>query len=186
MAKALNDTSNCGKSGSNKALLACAEGNKNSAQSIFALTAILKEQTNEDGQLAILSGDLSQLTGGFHKVAAAINSFCDALHDLSKNMDHESLDGVDQVTSGLEDVAKSLAAFSIVFNGLKFPSNFLVKLLTTLTTFNKGITDSIAGINAVKIASSAAQKRCQVSTGVPEALGDVVKEGTKLSKQIQL
>lgn len=139
MAKALNNTSNCGSSGSNGALLNVAKSTENLAQAFSVLATALNNQTNDAGQLKFLTEDISQITDQIQNSADALDSLSENIRNLTTNIDTESLDGVDKLVASLDNLVKYSVDFNQAFLDLKGPSRLLLKVGSLITIF----TDSV-------------------------------------------
>lgn len=187
LAKALNNTNNCGSSGSNEALLKVVNGTENLAQAFSALTQVVKNQTNDDGQFKLLTGDISQLTDEIKKSADALEGLSEVIQNLTKHIDTESLDGVDKLVASQKNLTKSSTEFNQVFSSLNpVPSKLLLKVGSLLTGFTNSIHNLAVSYEAETQATSAAQKRCNVSTGMPKALSDFAEIANTIYENLKL
>lgn len=71
--EAVNETSSCGTSGSSQDVLYVAHGNANICKTLKAVAKTVKQETDSNGQLKLLNGNLTALTSAFQSIADGFN-----------------------------------------------------------------------------------------------------------------
>lgn len=186
LAKALNNTKNCGLSGSNEALLDVAKGTEKLAQAFAALSNALMNETNDDGQLRLLSGNISKITDQIKNSANVLDSLGEKVRTLIKNIDTESLDGVDKLVASLDNLVKYSVDFNQAFMNLKGLSKLLLKLGSLVTGFTDSVHNFSDSFKAETEATKAAEERCNVSTGLPKALNNFAEISNTIYENLLL
>lgn len=184
-AKALKNASHCDSSGSNEALSNVSKGNEKFAQVFSTLNEVIANQTNDAGQLRLLTGNLSEITYHFRLFGDALNSLSKAIQTLADNINTENYYG-DNINPSIEDIIKSTSGFVKVFINFEDPSKLLLQLVSALTGFTDSELNLDLSLEAEAEALSAAEKRCNVSTGTPEILYSYAGEVKIVHKILQL
>lgn len=185
LAKALTNASNCDSSGSNEAISNVNKANEHFAQVFSTLNGVIANQTNDAGQLRILTGNLSEITTHFRDFGDALNSLSKYIQTLADNINTENFYGYN-INVSIEDIMNSTSGFIQVFNNLEDPSKLLLKLVSLITGFTNSESNLAVSLEAESKASSAAEKRCNVSTGTPERLNSYAKLVKVVKENLQL
>lgn len=185
-AKALNDTNNCGLSGSNETLLNVAKGHDAVAQAVSSLAEAIRNNTNDAGQLKLLTGDIRQIADQIENVGVALKTLASFINTLTDNIDTVSLDGVDKLVASQKNSTNASRAFYAAFIQLKAPSKTLLQVTSLLFGFTDALSNMVDGLQAEIYAISAAEGRCNVSTGIPKALNSYKESVDAIDQQVML
>lgn len=174
--KALNNTRNCGESGSSIAFLNTGKGYSNLAKAFFGLADNLSNQTSDkSGQLRLVSGNLKEVTDQIGISANALEALAGYINTLTDNIDTESLAGSDQLIPIYKELLNSSKAFNKALTSVAQPSRLLLKLVSI--SFVTGFTDAVdrtkKGFRRETAALKSAESRCGVSTGLVQPLNDL-------------
>lgn len=177
MAKALNNTKNCGTSGTTEPLLTVAEGNKNLSQAFYALSSALRNNTDSNHQLKLLSdGNLTAVTIQIENSANALKSLSQEYDNLTENINTVSLDGVDQLVTSLQTLANSSVDFDDAFtNFALLPSRALLQLVSVpgLSNFTNSVHQVSMAYQSELGAIKTAEERCGISTGLQDPISSL-------------
>lgn len=175
LAKALNNTKNCGSSGSSTPVLNVAKGNANVSQAFFALASALRNNTNRVDQLKLLiCGNLTTVTDEIENAGDALISLSGDIRTLADNIDTVSLNGVDQLVADLEKLVKASIEFDEAFtNFALLPSRLLLQFVSipVLSNFTNSVHQAQMGYEVELKAVKAAEARCGISTGLADVIG---------------
>lgn len=184
---ALNQTSNCGKNGSNTQMDNLANSSEGLGEALSYTAAVLAEETDSAGQLALLGGDLSKLTDAFRFLAEKANGEADDLKIFAKYIDVISIQNVAKLAKALQDEADAVDRLNNAIADLKGPSTLLTQLGSGLSTFNDGVRAVSKNVYILRQSTIAGQERCDTGdTGIPGALANVVTEADALSYQLSI
>lgn len=187
VAIALNGTSNCGINGSNIEMDNLVISTEGGAEGLNYVAAILAEETDSNGQLAIVGGNLSKLTEAFRFLAKKVRKEARDLKRLAKRIAFISIKNVAKLVKALKDEVGGVIRLKNSISALKGPSILITQLGTLLTSFNNGVQEVSKNVYILEQSTISGQDRCNISdTGIPGVLGDIVTETSDLSNILGL
>lgn len=182
----MENNTKCGSSGSNETVPNLAEGNQYLAQNISAFGMANMQQTSDNGQLVLLNKNLSDVTNTGHGVARGLDAVTEQLYDTAEYIEENGILRSNQLNAALKKVAQALVVFNKSYFGFTGVSKGVLNLSTLLSGLDRTVNEAVAALKKAKKAAEDEDERCNIESGLPESIGEVLHEGEETVQLLQL